>query len=455
MTAETASSARPRRGAGPGRRAARAHRERGRARGSHASARRRRSARRSSRRSRSAGADLAALAASQTGDGGRDSRVPARAARGRRAVRPAIRRDRGRRAGGSRLATRRSTLRSPTIPPPKTTTFRARASDLVDLRDRVCRALAGAGQAAPALPDGRHRRRRRSAAVAFSRDRLDALGRRRADGGQRRRAMSRCWRARAACRWSSASATFPRSTARWRLLDAERGRDRDRAHGGAARRLAPPRRGARANGRRRRRAASRRRPSRAPAGAFARSSTFRARRPRGRRRSCGRRRSRAHRIPVRARRRSAGRGDAVRRLSADSRLGGRAAGHDPHARRRRRQADPRRDHRRRSQSVSRRARLAPVAAPAATCSETQLRALARAAAYGNLKVMLPMVTTPDELAEARAHLDAALRRTRVRGRRRPPSRARHDGRGARPRRSRSTASTPTSTRSAATTSCNT
>ncbi len=39
---------------------------------------------------------------------------------------------------------------------------------------------------------------------------------------------------------------------------------------------------------------------------------------------------------------------------------------------------------------------------------TQLRALARAGAYGNLKVMLPMVTTPGELAEARAHLDKAM-----------------------------------------------
>lgn len=38
---------------------------------------------------------------------------------------------------------------------------------------------------------------------------------------------------------------------------------------------------------------------------------------------------------------------------------------------------------------------------------TQLRALARAAALGPLKVMLPMVTIPQELEEARAHLDAA------------------------------------------------
>ena len=38
----------------------------------------------------------------------------------------------------------------------------------------------------------------------------------------------------------------------------------------------------------------------------------------------------------------------------------------------------------------------------------QLRALARTAVVGNLKVMLPMVTTPGELAQAREHLDAVM-----------------------------------------------
>jgi phosphotransferase system enzyme I (PtsI) len=37
---------------------------------------------------------------------------------------------------------------------------------------------------------------------------------------------------------------------------------------------------------------------------------------------------------------------------------------------------------------------------------TQLRALCRAAVAGDLKIMLPMVTVPDELEEARRHLDA-------------------------------------------------
>jgi phosphotransferase system enzyme I (PtsI) len=40
--------------------------------------------------------------------------------------------------------------------------------------------------------------------------------------------------------------------------------------------------------------------------------------------------------------------------------------------------------------------------------KTQLRALARAGKSGNLKVMLPMVTTPGELAEARGLLDGVL-----------------------------------------------
>jgi phosphotransferase system enzyme I (PtsI) len=54
--------------------------------------------------------------------------------------------------------------------------------------------------------------------------------------------------------------------------------------------------------------------------------------------------------------------------------------------------------------------------------KTQLRALARAAVEGDLRVMLPMVTTPAELAEARSHLDAALEELAADGlaARRPP-----------------------------------
>jgi phosphotransferase system enzyme I (PtsI) len=39
---------------------------------------------------------------------------------------------------------------------------------------------------------------------------------------------------------------------------------------------------------------------------------------------------------------------------------------------------------------------------------TQLRALARAAAHGDLKVMIPMVSIPDELAQTAALLDAVM-----------------------------------------------
>ena len=39
---------------------------------------------------------------------------------------------------------------------------------------------------------------------------------------------------------------------------------------------------------------------------------------------------------------------------------------------------------------------------------TQLRALARAATHGDVKIMLPMVTQPHELAAARSMLDAEV-----------------------------------------------
>lgn len=53
---------------------------------------------------------------------------------------------------------------------------------------------------------------------------------------------------------------------------------------------------------------------------------------------------------------------------------------------------------------------------------TQLRALARAAGHGNLKVMLPMVTVPDELTRSAALLDACVAELEAQGIacRRPP-----------------------------------
>lgn len=46
---------------------------------------------------------------------------------------------------------------------------------------------------------------------------------------------------------------------------------------------------------------------------------------------------------------------------------------------------------------------------------TQLRALARAAAHGNLKVMLPMVTVPEELARSAALFDACIAELEAQG----------------------------------------
>ena len=86
----------------------------------------------------------------------------------------------------------------------------------------------------------------------------------------------------------------------------------------------------------------------------------------------------------------------------------------------------------------------------------QLRALLRAAVHGNVKVMLPMVTVPDEM-RARAALFARRRSTSTaRGVTAQDAAARHHGRGARRcARARPSSPTPTSSRSARTTSRNT
>ncbi len=84
----------------------------------------------------------------------------------------------------------------------------------------------------------------------------------------------------------------------------------------------------------------------------------------------------------------------------------------------------------------------------------QLRALARAAVHGELKIMLPMVTLPRELAAARAMLDEEVARC---ARRRFRQRARVSASWSKFRQQRSppTCSTRTSSRSARTTSRNT
>ena len=65
---------------------------------------------------------------------------------------------------------------------------------------------------------------------------------------------------------------------------------------------------------------------------------------------------------------------------------------------------------------------------------TQLRALARAAVHGNLKVMVPMVTVPDELARSAALFDACVAELAPAGHRLQQAAARHHGGG--PRRCR-------------------
>ena len=66
-----------------------------------------------------------------------------------------------------------------------------------------------------------------------------------------------------------------------------------------------------------------------------------------------------------------------------------------------------------SQSISRRARRAAVIA-ASRVFRAQLRALARAAVAGNLKVMIPMVTVPEELDRCRALFEQAVEELRAR-----------------------------------------
>ena len=98
--------------------------------------------------------------------------------------------------------------------------FRARAADLKDIRERVLRALTGPGS------DGSARRdpvRRGHRADAVPGDRLVGRRRHRARRRAARRAMSPCWRARAACRWWSGSASAAKDVAGLALLDAEHG----------------------------------------------------------------------------------------------------------------------------------------------------------------------------------------------------------------------------------------
>ena len=121
------------------------------------------------------------------------------------------------------------------------------------------------------------------------------------------------------------------------------------------------------------------------------------------------------------------RGDAIPRLPQGARMGRWQAGDDPHDRRRGRQAGAGL-HGRGRQSVPRPARHPPVAVAAGGIPPPD-RALLRAAVHGNLKVMFPMISVPEEYARAAR---CSRKRPRTRSRRRIAfhAAARHHGRGA-------------------------
>ena len=130
-------------------------------------------------------------------------------------------------------------------------------------------------------------------------------------------------------------------------------------------------------------------------------------------RSLPRRRHRpdADRVSVSGARTTSDRGRAIPDLQAHGRMGRRQAGDHPHPRCRRRQADRGFDAGR-TTSI----RFSACAACGCrcgiwTCFAQQLRALARAAVAGNLKVMIPMVTVPEELDQLSRAVRAGLSRS--------------------------------------------
>ena len=243
-------------------------------------------------------------------------------------------RRRRRRPGGRRSPPRSPTTRRPTTtisaPAPPTSTISATG---------CCAHLAGEGDADDAA--GRRARRRGPDAEPLPVRRLDAGRRHRARSPAARPAMSPCWRARAACRWWSASAPLD--------LDGDDDRDRRRRRRAGSCSTRPPTTGPpstrpRADGAARAareaamlRAAGRDRATASPVAVMInvaepeeldahRSGDLRRHRPG------------AHRVPVPRPGGPARRGDPVPRLSADRRMGRRPAGDPPHPRRRRRQA---------------------------------------------------------------------------------------------------------------------
>ena len=152
-------------------------------------------------------------------------------------------------------------------------------------------------------------------------------------------ATSRCWRARAACRWWWASARIPWA-AEEAILDADEGLLITGPEGST--RSAWRERLARRAGRQAARAAELEHRPAVTAGRRAGRGDGQCRRSGRDRRSDAagkrRRRAAAHRVPVHRPRASAGRGRAVRGLSHAAGAPRRAPGDHPHPRRRRRQA---------------------------------------------------------------------------------------------------------------------
>ena len=104
-----------------------------------------------------------------------------------------------------------------------------------------------------------------------------------------------------------------------------------------------------------------------------------------------------------------------------------AAGHAAHLRHRRRQVREHVPAARRDEPGARPARGAPRALAARRCSSTQLRAMVRASAHGDVRIMVPMVASVHEMREVRSLLAPARREQVTRAR---PGAARSTSRSA-------------------------
>ena len=119
----------------------------------------------------------------------------------------------------------------------------------------------------------------------------------------------------------------------------------------------------------------------------------------------------SHRVPVPAAQRTAGRGRAVPRLPRRRAGHDRPHGHHPHARPRRRQGRPHRPGAATTNPIPRSACAACACrwrAPA--LFDTQLRAILRASGYGPVRVLVPMVSSREEMRRGAQHCSSACAR---------------------------------------------